>query len=104
MANHTKKGTFVPGDARINRNGRPRSFDGLRRLAQEIAGRKVSGLATLSFTPGAADFTNAEDILHDWATSSDFQKQRAFLQIAYGSPPDGPAIETPEETSDTGAA
>lgn len=32
-----KQGTFVKSDPRINRKGRPKSFDGLRALAQEIA-------------------------------------------------------------------
>ncbi len=32
-----KSGRFTKGDPRINRNGRPKSFDALRALAQEIA-------------------------------------------------------------------
>lgn len=96
MANHTKKGTFEPGDARINRNGRPRSFDGLRRIAQEIAGRPITALAKLSLTmredvDGAEDFTIAQNILYCWATSGDYRQQAAFLEIAFGKPPDGQA-------------
>lgn len=96
MANHTKRGTFQPGDARINRNGRPRSFDGLRSIAQEIAGRPITALAKLSLThrediPGAEDFTIAQHILYHWATSGDYRQQSAFLEIAFGKPPDGHA-------------
>ena len=35
--NRKPGGKFVKGDPRINRNGRPKSFDALRALAQEIA-------------------------------------------------------------------
>lgn len=38
----TGKG-FVKGDKRINRKGRPKSFDKLRALVQEIAGETVEG-------------------------------------------------------------
>jgi len=31
------RGHFTKGDPRINRNGRPKSFDGLRTLARQIA-------------------------------------------------------------------
>ena len=36
-ANRVPGGPFRKGDPRINRKGRPKSFDGLRSLAQEIA-------------------------------------------------------------------
>lgn len=37
MANEQNLKPFVKGDPRINRNGRPKSFDKLRKLAQQLA-------------------------------------------------------------------
>lgn len=106
MANHTKRGTFKPGDPRINRNGRPRSFDGLRSIAQEIAGRRITALAVLSLThredvAGAEDFTIAQSILYHWATSGDYRQQSAFLEIAFGKPPEGQADDDQAGIEDT---
>lgn len=72
----TGKG-FVKGDKRINRKGRPRSFDALRKLAQEIACRPLR----------ESEYTRAEAILVKWSTG-DFQEQKAFLEIGYGKVPD----------------
>ena len=71
---------FVPGDPRINRKGRPRSFDALRKLAQMIANEEQGGR------------TRAEQILREMATGDASQKLR-FLEIAYGRVPDQVAIE-----------
>ena len=70
---------FVKGDPRINRKGRPRSFDALRTLAQQIAHEP---------TPDVVDghvVTRAEAILRDMAGDPD-QHQR-FLEIAFGKVP-----------------
>jgi hypothetical protein len=71
----TGKG-FLPGDPRINRKGRPRSFDQLRALAQKIAHQEL----------GESKLTVAEAILRSWAKSP--QHQRDFIEYAFGKVPD----------------
>ena len=71
---------FVKGDKRINRKGRPRSFDALRELAQQIGHETV--------TIGDRQITVTEAILRQWAQSKNPQLQRAFIEIAYGKVPD----------------
>lgn len=84
MDNDTKKTKLKPrgkpfskGDPRINRKGRPKDFDTLRELAQRIALERPE-----------KKFTRAERILRDWCDSDDFQKQKSFMEIAYGKVPD----------------
>ena len=71
---------FTNGDGRINRKGRPRSFDQFRALAQKIAGEKL-------VTPGGSALTVAEAILRSWAKSKEPQLQRAFIEFAAGRYP-----------------
>jgi len=73
-----KPGTFVRGDSRINRNGRPRSFDECRRLAQAIAHEVEKG----------RDITIAESILRSWAKSKNPILQKTFMEYAFGKVPD----------------
>jgi len=75
----TGKG-FVKGDPRINRKGRPKSFDALRELAQQIAHEAVQ--------VGDKKITVTEAILRQWAQSKNPQLQKGFLEIAYGKVPD----------------
>lgn len=70
-----KPGTFVKGDPRINRNGRPKSFDEVRALAQEVAHEGANTIRILR-------------ILRDWSGSDDVSKQRAFVEYAFGKVPD----------------
>ncbi len=75
----TGKG-FVKGDARINRRGRPRSFDQLRKLAQAIAHE------TTTDNQGN-EITTAVAILRSWATSKQPSLQIAFIEYAFGKVP-----------------
>jgi hypothetical protein len=72
---------FARGDARINRDGRPRGFDEMRKLAQRIAAEKV-------VDSDGNSLTVAEAILRSWAKSNEPQLQRAFIEYAFGKVPD----------------
>lgn len=78
-----RPGQFVKGDPRINRKGRPRSFDALRRLAIKIAIEDAGG-----------DMTQVEKILRDLARSRVPSDRYRFLDTAYG--------KIPEEVKQTG--
>ncbi len=67
---------FVKGDPRINRKGRPKSFDALRALGQQIAHE------TLDMTDGTKR-TAVEVIMRKMAT----QNPERFLEIAFGKVP-----------------
>jgi hypothetical protein len=79
---------FVKGDVRINRKGRPKSFDALRELAQQIAhevARKAGTGEPIIIEGHKA--TMAEMILRSWAQSNKQELQRAFIEIAFGKVP-----------------
>lgn len=78
---------FVKGDPRINRKGRPKSFDAIRELAQSISHE----VAKAGGQPVIADghvVTVAEAILRQWASSKNPQLQKAFIELAFGKVPD----------------
>lgn len=79
-----KPGTFVKGDARINRKGRPKSFDQLRALAQKISHEPIQQGATM---------TVAEAILRTMAK----ENPARFVEIAFGKVPDETVITGDEE-------
>lgn len=72
---------FTKGDPRINRKGRPRSFDELRKLAQAIAHEEVTDAE-------GNTMSCVEAILRAWAISDEPQLQRAFVEYAFGRVPD----------------
>ena len=83
-----KPGTFAKGDPRINRNGRPKSFDALRALAQEIAHEKAKNSDGKVIVHDGHAVTVAEAIMRKWASSSNPQLQKAFIEIAFGKVPE----------------
>lgn len=82
----TGKG-FRKGDPRINRKGRPKSFDALRELAQQIAHESVLRDGEPVVIDGHI-VTAAELIMRQWATSKNPQLQKAFVEVAFGKVPD----------------
>ena len=82
-----KKGKGANRDPRINAKGRPKNFDAARELAQAIAHEKAqAGGQTVVVNGHSASII--EIILRRWATSNNFQQQRAFVEYAVGKVPD----------------
>ena len=67
---------FVKGDKRINRGGRPKSFDALRKLAQKIAGE----------LPEESDVTRVTEMLIEMSKSKNPSDRALFLAYAFGKP------------------
>lgn len=82
MANEQNLIPFKKGDARINRNGRPKNFDALREMAREL------GYEPVDFREDPKARSVIEAILRDWMTSKNFQKQQAFMHYAFGKVPE----------------
>ena len=84
-----RKGQFVKGDPRINRRGRPKSFDQLRKLAQkmsyEIIGEDSEG------NPVSAIYSILQGIAKE--------NPEKFLEIAFGKVPN--PIEMKVESNST---
>ena len=92
MTDERKPGTFTKNDPRINRKGRPKSFDALRALAQQIA-HEVAQSGGQPIIINNRKVTAAEAILRQWASSKNPQLQKAFIEIAFGKVPDNLTVD-----------
>jgi hypothetical protein len=84
---------FTKGDPRINRTGRPKKFDEIRKIAQAIAEEMVE--VKIGGQPFSME--RREAILRSWAASSDKNKQENFMMVAYGKVPEEVVIN-PQST------
>jgi hypothetical protein len=75
---------FKPGDPRINRNGRPRSFDTLRKLMQTKAGEIAVDGDGKPIERDGKPVTNAEMFVEAWM--KDKKQRRSFAEFAWGKP------------------
>lgn len=78
---------FTKGDPRINRKGRPKSFDALRTLAQQIGHEEAQDEAGDPVVIAGRVATVTEIILRRWSQSRDAKLQQAFIEVAYGKTP-----------------
>jgi hypothetical protein len=85
---------FTKGDARINRNGRPRNFDALRELVKDIAAEKLQG----------ADLTRVEAMILSMSSSRNPNDKRLFLEYGYGKVKEEIEIDDKSLTDDERAA
>lgn len=72
---------FKKGDPRINRYGRPKSFDVLRKLAQRIANEPAA-------VKDGYTVTKIEVMLLNMMASKNSTDKKTFLEYAFGKVPD----------------
>ena len=80
-----RPGTFTKGDPRINRNGRPKSFDALRKLAQQLSSEVAKDREGNEIIRDGHKVTIAELVLFQMASSP--KQRKEFLEIAFGKVP-----------------
>ena len=80
-------------DPRINRKGRPKSFDALRSLAQEIAHEAAKKQDGQPVVLDGHIVSVTEAIMRSWAVSKDPRLQQKFIEVAYGQVPSVTRLE-----------
>lgn len=81
---------FKKGDPRINRKGRPKTFDKMRELAQEISEEAAKTPDGKELLWDGRQVTAVEYVLRRMAYSKNPTLLIKFLEIAYGKVPDNP--------------
>jgi hypothetical protein len=81
-------GQFKKGDPRINRNGRPKSFDTLRRLAQDKLISRATDKDGNPIVINGKPATVIEVLLQQMIESKNPNERKFLLEIAYGKVPD----------------
>ena len=85
MANNGNLKPFKKGDPRINRNGRPKSFDTLRKLAQQLSSEVAKDRDGHEIIRDGHKVTIAELVLFQMASNP--KQRKEFLEIAFGKVP-----------------
>jgi hypothetical protein len=95
MANEQNLKPFKKGDPRINRNGRPKSFDALRKLMQTKAGEiALDAQGNPIVDANGRPVTNAEMFVEAWM--KDRKQRKTFAEFAWGKPKEELEVRTPD--------
>ena len=90
MSNPKSLKPFQKADPRINRTGRPKTYD----LIHEIAARLCAEPADLEDNPEG--ISQLEAIMREWLTAKNYHKQLAVIQYAFGKIPEQIEIQKKE--------
>lgn len=72
----------------INRKGRPKDFDQLRKMILEMGNEEIQVQVGKGKNKKTIELTRFERILLDWFNSQGFDKQQAIMQHSFGKIPD----------------